>query len=270
MISNDGFFTGFSRLWQLWSMFVQPTAILFALFFSCPVLCNLKFDRFRFLITFLVFFTFAMFLFSEWWQVHLYSAMLFQLLIHYDGQIVILVLVIPAVMVYVVWSSILKCNAFHPHLLRSQWTASRLNIEHLILFAVHQIGRQCQAGEHWHGFKSLFCSVSHSCRVDSRVFLGYYLARSQTNSRVWPFWWARLQRIGTASHWLYRSLKAIQVTPLLQDIPQNNCNPTVQSLDSATQVGACPAGNAAAAAAAAVAAAAAAAAAASARGNWLA
>jgi hypothetical protein len=44
----------------------------------------------------------------------------------------------------------------------------------------------------------------------------------------------------------------------------------VQSLDSATQVGACPAGNAAAAAAAAVAAAAAAAAAASARGNWLA
>ena len=62
-------------------------------------------------------------------------------------------------------------------------------------------------------------------------------------------------------------VKAIQVTPLLQDIPQNNCNPKVQSLDSATQVGACPAGNAAGAAGAAGVAGAAAA---SARGNWLA
>jgi hypothetical protein len=58
--------------------------------------------RFRFLITFLILLTFAMFLFSEWWQVHLRATALSSSLTRCKWQIVILVGVVPIIMLYVV------------------------------------------------------------------------------------------------------------------------------------------------------------------------
>jgi len=116
---------------------------------------------------------------------------------------------------------------------------------------VHQVGRQCQAGEHRRRFKSLSCSRSHSFWVDSCIFLGNYVTWSRANGGDWPFWWVRLRWIGTTSHSLHRSSKVTQVTSLLQDVTENTCDPLPLSKKSDIEVAACPAGNVVSAAAAA-------------------
>ena len=64
--------------------------------------------RFRFLITLLVLFTFSMFLLSAWWQVNSLITAFFPLPTFHNLQMLILLLIVPAVMLVVVGCLILK------------------------------------------------------------------------------------------------------------------------------------------------------------------
>ena len=80
--------------------------------------------RFRFLITLLVLFTFSMFLLSAWWQVNSLITAFFPLPTFHNLQMLILLLIVPAVMLVVVGCLILKhsllshfwCLTFIPEL----------------------------------------------------------------------------------------------------------------------------------------------------------